>query len=184
MISVFSANATYWICTVTRNLNMREEPTTVGNTPICNIPAGDYVVIDDEDSENGFVYAVWVSENIYGYISEKYIEYIQELDTQNGDVFERSGYSSDLDPQLEIENQTNKEITVSLNGYQYYFDPHETKTITVEEGNVSIFASSPGVIPFSATEYVYANSIYEWHFYITYEPQSSSHKKSTRKKRR
>lgn len=169
LCTTLSANATYWICTVKKNLNMREIPTTIDNEPICQIPAGDYIVIDDEDCENGFVYAVWVAEDIYGYVSEKYIKKEQVLETREEDVLQETGYISQYDPELVIENQCDRSITVSLNGSQYWFDIGETKTIIMPSGKVSIFASSPGVIPFSTTQYVSSNHSYEWQFYIKHE---------------
>ena len=169
LYTTLSANATYWICTVKKNLNMREVPTIIDNDPICQIPAGDYIVIDDEYSENGFVYAVWVAEDIYGYVSEKYITKKQVLETQEEDVLQETGYISRYDPELVIENQCDRSITVSLNDDQYWFDIGETKTITVPSGKLNIFASSPGVIPFSTSQYVSANNSYEWQFFIKRE---------------
>lgn len=169
LCTFMSANATYWICTVKKNLNMREVPTTVDNEPICQIPAGDYIVIDDEDCENGFVYAVWVAEDIYGYVSEKYIKKEQILETREEDVLQETGYISKYDPELVIENQCDRSITVSLNGTRYYFDAGETRTIVVPPGKISILASSPGVIPYSTTQRVASNHSYEWEFFIKYE---------------
>lgn len=169
IFTVLNANATYWICTTSRNVNMREEATSEGNVPICNIPKGDYVVIDDETYENGYVYAVWVNEDIYGYVYSKYLTKIQELETTEGDILQETGYISQYEPELEIENQCDRRITVSLNGSPFQFDAGETQRFTLPAGKVSIFASLPGVIPFSTSQYVESNHSYKWEFFIKHE---------------
>ena len=93
----------------------------------------------------------------------------QILETREEDVLQETGYSSQYDPEIVIENQCDRSITVSLNDEQYWFDIGETKTIIVPSGQLYIFASSPGVIPFSTSQYVSANHSYEWQFYIKRE---------------
>ena len=164
--SFLSANATYWICTVNTDIHMKEEPTKLDNNSICVIPAGEFIVIDDEDRMNGNVYALWVRGDTYGYVTEYYIEKVQVLETNEVNVLQETGKIKQDDPELVIKNKCNGKVTVSLNGSKHSIESGETKAIVVLAGKVSIFVSSPGMIPFSTTQYVKSNRSYRWEFYI------------------
>ena len=164
--SFLSANATYWICTVNTDIHTKEEPTKLDNNSICVIPAGEFIVIDDEDRMNGNVYALWVRGDTYGYVTEYYIEKVQVLETNEVNVLQETGKIKQDDPELVIKNKCNGKVTVSLNGSKHSIESGETKAIVVPAGKVSIFVSSPGMIPFSTTQYVKSNRSYRWEFYI------------------
>lgn len=172
MTSFLSANATYWICSVKTDLHMKEEPTKVDNNSICVIPAGEFIVIDDEDRKNGNVYALWVRGDTYGYVTEDYIEKVQVLATNEVNVLQETGKIKQDDPELVIKNKCNGKVTVLLNGLKHSIAAGETKTVVVPAGKVSIFVSSPGMIPFSTTQYVKSNRSYRWEFYIERETKN------------
>ena len=160
------ANATYYLCKVTTSVNLRVGPGT-NEEKICTIPAGSYVVVDDNyHYDNGFIYTHYVDEDIDGYISSKYLEVIEEVKVDSRGVFTKTGTSAGYDPQIEITNATSRNITIKINDKAYLFDPHEKRTLTCEPGSVEVMASSPGVIPYIGVDVVSENCLYSWEFYI------------------
>lgn len=165
--SVLNANATYWLCRVTANVNFRECPSTECSR-ICQIPAGSYVVAEFEDYDYGtdFVNAVYIDKNIYGYVSSKFLKKEKIVDVNTDGVFDKTGTGTGYDPELEIYNKTNMNIIVRINQKSFEFLPYERRTITCAPGNVDIMASAPGVIPFIGKDNVDVNGIYSWEFFI------------------
>lgn len=169
-ISHCYAENIYILCKSTASINLREGP-SVQDPKICQIPKGAYFVVitDDQDTdyqEGDFIYGLYVDKDIYGYVCGDYLVVEKELDTDKGGVLSEVGRSYGYDPEVEITNATNRRITVQINGKNFPFKPREVRTITCEPGSVSILASSPGVIPYSATDYVSENGLYTWKFYI------------------
>lgn len=160
--------ATYWLCRVKSNVNFRECPST-DCTKLCTIPAGSYVLTDFEDASfdgNKFVQAIYIDNDIYGYISSKFLVKERIVDVDKNGVFELTGKGVGYDPELKILNDTNQKITVKINETTYAFNPHETRIITCPPGKVSFIASSPGVIPYIGEDKVESNGLYNWKFFI------------------
>ena len=166
---VFEANAAYWICKVSKNVNFRECPSTECGI-LCKIPAGAYVVAEFEDSDFGsltdFVQAVYIDENMYGYVSSKFLQKERIVDVSRKGIFDKIGTGVGYDPELEICNNTNLNIIVSINHKKFDFTPYESRTITCPPGKVDIMASAPGVIPFIGEDIVDRNGLYNWKFFI------------------
>lgn len=164
-----SAENIYILCKVMTTLNLREGPSAEYGK-IIQIPKNSYfVAIVDEDAEiqeGAFVYGLYVDEDLYGYVSSDYLYPERDLETDRGGVLSKAGESYGYDPEIKITNSCNRNITVQINGTNYPFSPQQVRTITCPPGSVSIFASSPGVIPYSATDHVSENSLYTWKFYI------------------
>ena len=169
MTTFLSANAKYWICTVRAEMHMQEDTKVEGSKILCVIPAGEYVVIDDEDRENGYVYARWVYGDVYGYLTEKYVDKVEELETSEKNVLKETGKIRENDPEVEIKNKCDGKITVSINGNKHSFKPGETRKIVVPAGKISVFVSTPGMLPFSSNQYVKTGRSYRWEFYIKRE---------------
>lgn len=168
-LSFCYAGTSYYLCKVTTAVNLREGPSTQYNKILKMLRGSSFVVILDDDAEvnkGDFVYGLYIDENIYGYVCETYLDVVKELETDKNGVLSRTGESYGYDPEIEIKNNTSRKITVRVNNTNIPFNPYENLTITCEPGPVSIFASSPGVIPYSATDYVSENSSYSWTFYI------------------
>lgn len=159
----------YLLCRTTTTVNMRE-CASVECGKICSIPRGAYVVavLDDdiEYYEGDFVQCVYVDKDIYGYVCINYLKKEKELETSRGGVLSQSGTSYGYDPEIEITNDTEQDISVMVNKTTFKFRPNQVRTITCAPGTVSILASSPGVIPFSGKDYVKENGKYTWKFYI------------------
>ena len=169
-ISHCYAENVYLLCRTLANINLRAGP-SVKDPKICQIPKNAYFVaiIDDESPklhEGDFVYGLYIDKDVYGYACVDYLDEEKELETDRGGILSKAGNSYGYDPEVEITNDTNRNITVQINGTNFPFSPHQIRTITCAPGSVSILASSPGVIPYSATDYVSENSLYTWKFYI------------------
>ena len=178
----------YCLYNVTRNLNLRESPFTDSEV-ICVIPAGSAVVVTEYEHvkfDSGFSRTLYIDENIKGWASTRYMEFVQELTVDENGVFTKTGESYETDPQLDITNKTSIPITVSVNGRDFPFEPGENQKIGCEAGSVTVVASSPGVIPYIGKDYIEGNSTYSWDFFIktTYRHIRHYSKRSKIKKRR
>jgi hypothetical protein len=72
-------------------------------------------------------------------------------------------------PQVEIKNDAYISITVTFTGptsATIYLPPGATKTRQFSPGKYSIYATAPGVIPFSGSESLSQGYKYTWIFYI------------------
>lgn len=159
----------YILCRVTTNLNLREGPSSQYDI-IGKMPKNSYFVAimpDGMETYSGmFVYGLYVGKDVYGYVCETYLDVVEEIETDQGGVLSKVGESYGYDPEVEITNSSNAKITVRIDDTNYPFNPHQVRTIICSPGKVSIFASSPGVIPYSATDYISSNCRYTWKFYI------------------
>ncbi len=168
-LSFSNAGTYYLLCKATTAVNLREGPSAQYGK-ILQMPKGSaFVAIIDDNAtvyEGMFVYGLYVDEDIYGYVCETYLDPVKEIETDNNGVLSKTGSSFGYDPEVEITNNSNREITVRVNNTNFPFAPHESQIITCAPGSVSIFASSPGVLPYSAVDYVSANCSYSWTFYI------------------
>ena len=167
-VTVQCFSVQYKLCVVTRNLNLRNAPFPDGEI-VCVMPEGSYVVLKEYEHvkfAEGYVSVLYIDKDISGYASSTYLKFVQNIETDESGVLEKAGVSEGLDPEIEITNDTNRNITVRINGKSFPFTPRQVMTITCEAGSVDILASSPGVIPYSAKDFVEENALYTWKFYI------------------
>ena len=167
-IAIQCFSVQYELCVVTRNLNLRATPFSDGEI-ICVMPAGSYVVVSEFEHvkfAEGYVSVLYIDEDISGYASSSYLKFVKNIETDENGVLDKVGVSEGLDPEIEITNDSNRDITVRINGKSFPFAPGQVMTITCEAGTVNILASSPGVIPYTAKDYVEENALYTWRFFI------------------
>ncbi len=157
--------ATRWVARVTTNVNLREGPSTLYDI-IVTIPKNAYIYYNDEEICDGFVPVIYIDTDIHGYISNRYIKNEQEVAVDDSGQLQLVGTTEEYDPEINIENNTNVTMTLRMNDKEYKFSPREKKPIIVPPGQVTMTASSPGVIPYVGIDYVESNYVYDWVFYI------------------
>ena len=169
LFAILQCNATdYYLYQTTRNVNLRESP-FADSEIICVIPKGCYVMVtkyENVNFESGLAPTLYIDEDINGWAATRFMKFIREIEVDENGVFTKTGTYYGIDPELNITNTTNRNITVSINGMGYPFEPGESRSITCEAGTVSVLASSPGVIPYVGKDFVEENSVYRWNFYI------------------
>jgi hypothetical protein len=147
--------------------NLRSGPGT--NYEILRtLPAGSQLFIYSLIGENNFYRVKDIATDTDGYISSSLIE-LGQIITGNDPAespFEAIGRSTTNNPQIQIFNNTNLILTLTLNNERHVFRSQETRTISVAPGRYNYMASAPGVIPYFGNDTLQNYYIYSWTFYI------------------
>ncbi len=158
--------AKLWVAYTTANLNLREGPSTSYDI-ITQIPKEGFVFYNDEDASDGFVWVIYIDEDLSGYVSTQYIHNYQEVEIDESGQLQFVGDSDDYNPEINIKNDTDLKLTLEMNSSTYEFAPHAMRTITISPGEVLMTARAKGVTPYVGKDKVESNCIYEWTFYIS-----------------
>ncbi len=164
LISAFSFSQSYlgW---ATKQVNFRNGPGTEFAV-ISSIPAGSQIFIISTESVNDFYNIIDIATDKEGYIHKSYVKIGDEVKINSEGVFQFSGKSNSSNATLEIFNNTDITMTLTLNKERFSFSPHEKRSIEYKPGKWNYRASAPGVIPDIGTEVLQGNSVYQWEFYI------------------
>lgn len=178
LLAVTNSFAQYYIGHTTTNVNLRECPSTECGI-LYQIPQHGNIFIFENQYENGFYKAIYIDEDIEGYISAKYVMKDREVTVNDGGTLQKVGQSNDEWPTISIENDCNVRTTLRLNSKTYYLKPHEQREIISDPGQVLIIASSPGIIPYVGADVLENNSEYWWKFFVVSSKRSSDNNGST-----
>lgn len=158
----------------TSGLNLRHSPSLNGEVLKTLSRESLLIRFDDEDYD-GFYLVYDLGDDVMGYVSRKYLEYIREIEVPVDEnvLTEQGTFDADYS-KIEILNNTDVKITLRVAGaetYTYQFEPHERREIYLDEGPIDILATSKGVLPYSAYDYVTGGFSYSWEFFIVKKPQ-------------
>lgn len=157
--------STCWVAYVTTTVNLREGPSTEYGI-ITQIPINALVYYDSNDMSGDFVRVIYINKDISGYISLRYVVNKNKVNVDKSGQLQVVGTSYSYNPEISIKNKSDYTMTLRLNDDFYKFAPHTVKTIVVLPGNITITASSPGVIPYIGEDVVQSRNSYEWTFYV------------------
>jgi len=133
---------------------------------IRELPKNSALFIISLMTDNDFYNAIDIETNQEGYIWKEYVDIDQEISKSKTGIFSPKGSYSIYNPEVEIFNNTSKNMTLKLNSVPYKFTPYERRTITIKPGTYNFIASAPGVIPYYGSDYLANNMRYSWEFYI------------------
>jgi hypothetical protein len=136
---------------------------------------GDQLFIISSEPDNDFINVIDIKTNIEGYVNKNYIKLGEEVKLNDKGFFTPNGESSSFNPEIEIFNNTNLELTLRLNSTVYNFKPKEKRSVILEPGEYNYRASAPGVIPSIGIETMDKNMGYTWQFYIATERRYRNH---------
>ena len=136
---------------------------------ISSLKVGSQIFIVSLETENDFYNIIDIATDKEGYIHKSFVKIGQEVEKNEQGMFTPSGQTTNFNPEIEIYNNTNLNLTLKLNKDIYYFAPQQKKTLTMLPGTCSYRASAPNVIPNIGTEFIQSNQGYTWQFYITTE---------------
>lgn len=144
---------------------LRQEPSS-SSTLLLTLNPGDQIYIESLETINGFYNVIDIETNTEGFISESNIKIGEVVEKSKGRLFSPSGKINSYDPEVEIYNNTNMDLTLKLNDVVYRFSPKEQHTLKLSSGYYEFRASAPGVIPVSGNENLQSNMGYSWEFYV------------------
>jgi uncharacterized protein YgiM (DUF1202 family) len=168
ILSILTSIGQSYLGLATKKVNFRSGPGTEYET-ITSINQGAQLFIVSLESENDFYNVIDIESDREGYIHKSYITVGEKVRVNEDGVFTTVGKSNNINPQVEIYNNTSTTMTLKLNNDRHTFSPYEKKTLTSVAGKCSYRASSPGVIPAIGVEQWQSNMVYSWEFYIVTE---------------
>jgi hypothetical protein len=149
----------------TKQVNFRSGPGTEFEI-ISSLKPGSQIFIVSTETENDFYSVIDIATDKEGYLHKSFVKLGDEVEVNNEGIFSVAGKSSNINPQIEVYNNTSITMTLKINNDKYTFAPQEKKTLTSVAGKCSFRASAPGVIPNVGTENIESNVLYNWEFYI------------------
>lgn len=157
-----------YLGTVKKRTNLRELP-NANSSILSTLNPGSQIFIISLETINGFYNIIDIETDIEGYVAESQVKVGEIVERTKERVFSPSGEISSYNPKVEIFNNTVLTLTLKLNESIFKFDPHETKTITLNPGYYDFRASASGVVPVSGGENLISNMGYRWEFYVLTE---------------
>ena len=166
LFTAFAAFGQSYLGLVTQSANLRDGPDTSYRI-LKTLPAGTPIFVYSAVAENGFYKVMDIDTGTDGYISRSLVELDEVIPEQKDGKgpFNRT-QSVGADPQIEITNNTDRTLTLTLNSEKYTFSPRESKSITISPGRYRYIASASGVLPSIGNNNFESYSKYTWTFYI------------------
>ena len=149
----------------TTTVNFRAEP-NINSQILSALSIDEPLFITSKDRTNGFYFVIHIELNTEGYVHSDYINLIGEVPENEEGIFTPMSKTQSYNSTLSVLNDTNLELTLTLNQKRYLFEPKQKRDITLTPGNYSYRASAPGVLPDYGKETIQSNYEYEWTFYI------------------
>jgi hypothetical protein len=165
---IFSCFSQSYLGWTTKQVNFRSGPGTEYEI-ISSLKPGSQIFIISTETENDFYSVIDIATDKEGYLHKSFVKLGDEVEVNNEGIFSVAGKSSNINPQIEVYNNTSITMTLKINNDKYTFAPQEKKTLTSVAGKCSFRASAPGVMPNVGTENIESNVLYNWEFYIVTE---------------
>ena len=151
-----------------KNANLYESPENTSNI-IKSFEPGNTVFIVSKNTVNGYYYVIDPISGSIGYVNKSLIGQLKQQNDQKDQLLIPSGISESLSiSEIKISNSTDNLLGVKIGLSQYFLDPLETKTITIEPGEYIIFAWQKGVNPYRKKQIIESGQNYERNFIIVY----------------
>lgn len=150
---------------VKKKTNLREEPNS-SSSLLLSLNPGTQIYIVSLETINEFYNVIDIETNTEGYIAESFIKVGDVVEKSTERLFSPTGKIAAYDPEVEIYNNTDLNLTLKLNDTIYRFSPQERNTLKLSSGFYEFRASAPGVIPVSGNNNLESNMGYSWEFYV------------------
>ena len=148
-----------YLGTITKQVNFREGPT--GNDYIIStLKPNDQVFLISLETENDYYNIIDIATDQEGYVHKSFVKIGKLVSKSNQSVFTPTGKSSSYNADVKIFNNTSLSLTLKMNHNFYYFEPYETKNISLMPGEYDFRASAPGVVPYLGMENLKSNQGY------------------------
>jgi hypothetical protein len=154
-----------YLGTIIKQVNLRSDASSYSDI-IKSLKPGSQVFISSLETENDYYNIIDIATDKEGFVKKSFVKVGKLISRSSESVFTPDGESSNLNPEVKVFNNTSKTLTLKMNSDLYYFEPHQTKNITLFPGEYDFRASAPGVIPYIGTENLNGNQSYSWQFFI------------------
>ena len=169
---IFPNKSTYtyesFIGKVKSKINLIEWPTTDSDI-IKSLNSGAEVFIISDKTVNGYYNVIDKISAEEGYIDEKFIDLLNEVENIKRELFNPSGLSNSIKTsELLIFNDAEFDLNIKIAGLTHKISPKKTKKISVKPGEYTIFAWHTGAIPYKGKQTIEPGQNYEKTFIIVY----------------
>ncbi|TDG37756.1 hypothetical protein EZJ43_01285 [Pedobacter changchengzhani] len=150
---------------VIKQVNMRNGP-GLRYPIIGQVKGGSQIFIISLQSENDFYNIIDIETNKEGYIHKSNVTTSKEIKASKGDMFIPTHETTNINPEVEIFNNTTKILTLKMDNENYTLQPKQKQKITLTAANITYRASASGVIPLYGNKVFQQNMGYSWEFFI------------------
>jgi hypothetical protein len=149
-----------------KNSLLKVTPSLNGVT-VGKVPVASNIFLISLYNYNGYYNVIDVTTNKEGYIAKANLKVGKEVLKSEGGLFSANGDAKGTVPDVEIFNNTSKELTLKLSDSTYTIAPNSKNVIALAIGNCEYRASAPGVMPMIGIENVEGGHSYQWQFYLS-----------------
>ena len=151
---------------IKETVNLRKGPST-DFVIIKSLIAGTQIFIISTKENNNYYKVIDLNTNLEGYVYKTYITLDKPVEINEDDLFVETGKSSlSTVSQVEVYNNTNKNLTVFIGGSSYLFSPQEKRNISIKPNEYTYRVTAAGVIPYLGKDTIKSGYNYSWEFYI------------------
>jgi len=151
---------------IKENVNFRKGPST-DFAIIKSLSAGTQIFIISTKENNNYYKVIDLSTNLEGYVYSTYITLDKPVEVNEDDLFVETGKSSlSTVSQVEVYNNTSKNLTIFIGGSNYLFSSQEKRSISIKPNEYTYRVTAAGVIPYLGKDTIKSGYNYSWEFYI------------------
>ena len=155
-----------YLGSIKENVNLRKGPST-DFAIIKSLIAGTQIFIISTKENNNYYKVIDLSTNLEGYVYSTYITLDKPVQVNEDDLFVETGKSSlSTVSQVEVYNNTSKNLTIFIGGSNYLFSSQEKRSISIKPNEYTYRVTAAGVIPYLGKDTIKSGYNYSWEFYI------------------
>lgn len=147
------------------NTVLRETPSEDGEKVLLLKKKATLALIDREDTD-GWLNVIHVKSGKEGWIKAKHVSLVLSDKPTPQPVFNEQKIEDNVNPEIELENASYKDLTLKVGEDRFEIPKHTTKTVSIMPGDYKYYASAPGVFPALGNKDFRTGYRYTWKFWI------------------
>lgn len=150
---------------ITAMANLRSEPSDSSEV-FLKAKKNDLLVLVDRTPVGPWYNVIDVGSSKEGWIHESVIKIVYTKKKTSGSVFEARRLETNVDPTIEITNDSYKDLNLRVGRSLYTVPANSKKNIQVIPGSYKYYGSAPGIIPAIGEQIFKSGYAYTWRFWI------------------
>jgi hypothetical protein len=145
--------------------NLREAPYQSSGVVI-EVSQKSILALISREPQDNWLNVVDIASGKEGWINSRLARVMLSRNKKSQDVFKAERYANDGDPQVWVQNNTDKFMNLKIGSKSYQIQSHSGIQITIPAGTHEFYASAAGVIPLFGSKNWQEGHRYSWSFYI------------------
>ena len=150
---------------ITEMANIRSEPSDSSEV-LLKARKNDLMVLVDRTSVGPWYNVIDVGSSKEGWIHGSVIKIIYTKRKASGSVFEARRLETNVDPTIEITNDSYKDLNLRVGRSLYTISANSKRSIQLVPGSYKYYASAPDMIPAIGEQSFKSGYAYTWRFWI------------------